>query len=159
MSVFIQSLELCYLMISSSNGSIAFLLRALLGICYKRGRISYPCPLLVCVCAQSCPTLCNPMDVACQASLSVEFSRQEYWSGLLFPFPEDLPNPGIKLASLESPALAGGFFTTAPPGKPYIFSFCPQTAVTTPSVVPEIPSLELRHYCSRRPMLKCNYLY
>ena len=131
MSVFIQSLELCYLMISSSNGSIAFLLRALLGICYKRGGISYHCPLLVCVCAQSCPTLCNPMDVACQASLSVEFSRQEYWSGLPFPFPEDLPNPGIKLASLESPALAGGFFTTAPSGKPYIVLFCPQTAVTT----------------------------
>ena len=43
------------------------------------------------------------------------FSRQEYWSGLPFPSPEDLPNPGIELAS---PALAGGFFTTEPPGKP-----------------------------------------
>ena len=39
------------------------------------------------------------------------FSRQEYWSGLPFPPPGDLPDPGIKLASLESPALAGGFFT------------------------------------------------
>ena len=44
------------------------------------------------------------------------FSRQEYWSGLPFPLPRDLPNPGIKLASPGSPALAGGFFTTEPPG-------------------------------------------
>jgi len=43
------------------------------------------------------------------------FFRQEYWNGLPFPFPGDLPNPGIKLAS---PALAGGFFTTEPPRKP-----------------------------------------
>jgi len=45
--------------------------------------------------------------VALQAPLSVGFYRQEYWSGLLFPFPEDLP------------ALAGGFFTAEPPGKPH----------------------------------------
>ena len=41
------------------------------------------------------------------------FSRQEYWSGLLCSSPADLPNPGIELASLTSPALAGGFFTTS----------------------------------------------
>ena len=52
----------------------------------------------------------TPCTVACQAPLSVGFSRQEYWSGLLFPLPEDLPNPGIELAS---PALAGRFFTTS----------------------------------------------
>ena len=40
------------------------------------------------------------------------FPRQEYWSGLSFPSPGDLPNPGIELGSLMSPALAGGFFTT-----------------------------------------------
>ena len=44
-------------------------------------------------------------------------SRQEYWSGLLFPSAEDLPNPGIKPTS---PALAGGFFTTESPGKPHL---------------------------------------
>ena len=49
----------------------------------------------------------------------MEFSRQEYWSGLLFPTLGDLPDPGIELASLASPALAGRFFTTVPPGKPY----------------------------------------
>ena len=46
------------------------------------------------------------------------FSRQEYWSGLSFPSPGDLPDPGIGLKSLESPAMVGGFFTTLPPGKP-----------------------------------------
>ena len=55
--------------------------------------------------------------VACQAPLSMGFSRQEYWRGLPCPPPEDLPNPGIKLAFLMSPALAGGFFTSSA-GKP-----------------------------------------
>ena len=45
--------------------------------------------------AQSCPTLAIPWTVACQAPLSMGFSRQEYWSGLPFPSPGDLPNPGI----------------------------------------------------------------
>ena len=58
----------------------------------------------------------TPWTVANKALLSVEFSRQEYWSGMPFPSLGDLPNPGIKP---ESPALAGEFFTTAPPGKPY----------------------------------------
>ena len=53
-----------------------------------------------------------------QTPLSMEISRQEYWSGLPFPTLEDLPNPGIKPASLVSPALAGRFFTDVPPGKP-----------------------------------------
>ena len=47
------------------------------------------------------------------APLSMESSRQQYWSGLPFPTPGDLPNPGIEPTSLMSPALAGGFFTTA----------------------------------------------
>ena len=51
--------------------------------------------------------------VACQAPLSMGFSRQEYWSGLPYPPPEDLPDPEIKPASPKSPALAGGFFTTS----------------------------------------------
>ena len=53
--------------------------------------------------------------VAHQASWSLGFSSQEYWNVLSCPSPEDLPDPGIKLVS---PALAGGFFTTEPPGKP-----------------------------------------
>ena len=51
--------------------------------------------------------------VARQAPLSMEFSRQEHWSRLPFPSPGDLPNPGIKPASLMSPALVDGFFTTS----------------------------------------------
>ena len=51
--------------------------------------------------------------LACQVPLSMGFSRQEYWSGLPCPPPGDLPDPGIELESLTSPALAGGFFTTS----------------------------------------------
>ena len=65
---------------------------------------------MTCVCAkllQSCPThLVTPWTVACHVSLSMEFSRQEYWTGLPFPTPGDLPDPGIKPVSLASPALA-----------------------------------------------------
>ena len=58
---------------------------------------------------------------ACQAPLSMEFSRQECWSGLPFPPPGDLPHPGIEPASPvspTSPALAGKFFTSDSPKKP-----------------------------------------
>ena len=53
----------------------------------------------------------TPWTVACQAPLSVEFSRQEYYSALPFPTPGNLPDAGIKPESLESSALAGGLFT------------------------------------------------
>ena len=46
--------------------------------------------------AKSCPTLETPWTVACQTPLSMGFSRQEYWSGLPFPSPGDLPDPGIE---------------------------------------------------------------
>ena len=59
----------------------------------------------------------TPWSVAHQAPLSMGFPRQEYWSGLPFPSPGDLPNPGIEL---EPPALGGGFFTTEPPQKPEV---------------------------------------
>ena len=49
--------------------------------------------------AQSCPTLCNPLDCSPQAPLSVEFSRQKYESGLPFPPPGDLPDSGFKARS------------------------------------------------------------
>ena len=65
---------------------------------------------------QSCPTL-RPMDVAHQAPLSMGFSRQEYWSGLPFPSPGDLPDPGMEPVSLMSPTLAGSL-PLVPPGKP-----------------------------------------
>ena len=59
-----------------------------------------------------------PWTIACQPPLSMGFSRQEYWSGLPFPSPGDLPNPGTEPTSLTSPALAGRFFTLVPLGKP-----------------------------------------
>ena len=55
----------------------------------------------------SCVWLCNPMDCTRQAPLSTGFPRQEYWSGLPFSPPGDLPNPGMEPASLMSPTLAG----------------------------------------------------
>ena len=58
-----------------------------------------------------------PWTGACWASLSMGYPRHEYWSGLPFPFPGDLPDPGIEPAS---PALRGRFFTTEPPGEPHI---------------------------------------
>ena len=66
---------------------------------------------------QSCLSV-TPWTVACQAPLSVRFSRQEDWSGLPFPFPGDLPNPGLKPASFMFPALVGEFITAESPGKP-----------------------------------------
>ena len=57
-----------------------------------------------------------PWNVVCQAPLPMGFSRQEYWNVLPFPPLGDLPDPGIEPVS---PALAGGFFTTEPPGKPH----------------------------------------
>ena len=57
----------------------------------------------------------TPWTEARQAPLTMGFPSQKYWTGFPFPSPGDLPNPGIKP---ESPALAGGFLTTEPPGKP-----------------------------------------
>ena len=70
-------------------------------------------PIAVCVLAKS-PQLCLfaiPWTVACQAPLSMGFSRQEYWSGMPCPTPGHLPNPGIEPASLMSPELSDRFFT------------------------------------------------
>ena len=74
----------------------------------------------VCLCAhtlitQLCSTLCDPIDLALQAPLSMEFSRQEYWSGLPIPSPGDLPDPMIKP---RSPALQADSLSSEPPGKP-----------------------------------------
>ena len=60
-------------------------------------------------------TLVTPWTVAHQAPVSIGFPMQEYWSGLPCPSPGNLPDPGIEPVF---PALAGGFFTTEPPGKP-----------------------------------------
>ena len=66
--------------------------------------------------SQSCPTLATPWTVALQAPLSMGSSRQEHWSGLPFPSPGDLPNPGIEPGS---PALQADSLPTELPGKPF----------------------------------------
>ena len=65
--------------------------------------------------AQLCPTLCNPMDCSLQTPSSMGFARQEYWSGLPFPSPRDLSDPGFKPAS---PTLQAASLPSEPPGKP-----------------------------------------
>ena len=67
-----------------------------------------------------------PRTVAHQAPLSLGFPRQEYWSGLPVPSPGDLPDPGMESGT---PALAGGFFITEPPGKPLNWSSSPFSSV------------------------------
>ena len=64
---------------------------------------------------KACPILATPWTVALQAPLSMGFYRQVYWSGLPFPSPGDLPNPGIEP---ESPAFQADALTSEPPGKP-----------------------------------------
>ena len=78
--------------------------------------------LRVCVLSHSVVfnSLWPPWTVACQALLSMGFPRQEYWSGLLFPPPVNLPSPGIEPSSLASPALASGFSTIVLSGKPAV---------------------------------------
>ena len=71
------------------------------------------------VCVYVCVSLLifvTPWTLTCQAPLSMEFSRQEYWSRLPFPSPGDLPAPGIELGS---PALQADSLTFELPGKPY----------------------------------------
>ena len=72
------------------------------------------CQVLVC---QSCPTLCDSMDCSLQAPLSMEFSRQEYWSGLRFLSPEDLPDPGIEPGSPSLQEYSFPGKESEPPGK------------------------------------------
>ena len=91
-------------------------------------RCPYVC-MCVCVCvyvsvygggglvAKSCPTLVTPRTVACQVPLTIGFSRQECWSGLAFPFPGDLSDPGIEWGS---PALQADSLPTELQGKPPI---------------------------------------
>ena len=85
--------------------------------------------------AQSCPTL-QPQTVAHQAPISMEFSRQEYWSGLPFPSPGDLPDPGIepRSSTLKADALTSVLF-----GKPRKHYFLESLINKTNSVLSYMP--------------------
>ena len=67
---------------------------------------------------QSCPTLCDPWTVVGQTPPPMVFSSQEYWSGLPFPSPGDLPDPGIEPGS---PALQADSLPSEPPGNPWFY--------------------------------------
>ena len=91
----------------------------------------------------------TPWTVTCQAPLSLEFPRQEYWSGLPFPSPRDLPNPGIEPTSWVSPALAGGFFTT----EPFLFNSKQMSLLSLPqSRQLTTPTVSTWNPCSLAPM-------
>ena len=76
----------------------------------------------------------TPWTVTCQAPLSMELSWQEYWSGLPFLSPRDLPNPGNEHVSTKALALASGFFTTEPRGKPQCIGQPPEKEIKTKTV-------------------------
>ena len=73
--------------------------------------------IVLCSVAQSCPTLCDPLDCSPPGSSVCGISQARIQEWLPFPPPGDLPDPGTEPAS---PALAGRFFSTAPPGKPQV---------------------------------------
>ena len=78
-------------------------------------------PVYVCACVLSHVRLsATPRTIVHQAPLSMGSPRQEYWDGLPFPSPGNLPDPGIEPTSA---ALAGGLSTTKPPGKPLFYSY------------------------------------
>ena len=79
---------------------------------------SFPMSQLIELKCFSCVRLFETLwTIVRQAPLSMRFSSQEYWSGLSYPSPGDLSNPGTEPISLTSPALAGGFFTAKPPSR------------------------------------------
>ena len=90
--------------------------------------------------------LATSWTAAHQAPLSMGFSRQEYWSGLPCPSPRDLPDPGIEPASS---LLAGGFFSTEPPGKPNVnYTNCTHTRVQAYLILSCFADTGLFTFCS-----------
>ena len=80
----------------------------------------------------------TPWTVAFQASPSMRFSRQEYWSGLPFPSPGDLPNPEIEPGS---PALQADALPSEPPGKPHAYNSAPLTSLVA-QTVKRLPTMQ-----------------
>ena len=100
---------------------------------------------------QSSPTLCDPMDfIACQSPPSMGFSRQEYWSGLPFPSPGDLPNPGIEPGSLS---LQADLLLSEAPGKHPLTVMEIKCTVNHPPPPPPLPGRtvfhEIRPWCQK----------
>ena len=97
---------------------------------------SKPCNMCACVlsCFSHVQLFTTLRTVSHQAPLSMGFSRQEYWNGLPFPSPGDLANPGIEPMFLQSPALAGRFFTTIATWEaPKLLTFVYKNELTIPT--------------------------
>ena len=94
--------------------------------------------------------------VACQAPLSVEFSRKEYWNGLPFPPPGDLPEPGIKPMSLMSPALAGRLFTTSTTWEAALAAQFIKEKTQKMGRRPKLTFLQRRHTDDQQDMKRCS---
>ena len=116
------------------------------------------------MCVLSCVRLfATPWTTAHQAPRFMEFSRQEYWNGLLFPTPRDFSDPGKGSVSLASPTFADGFFTTAPPlnynlsvsKNPFLFLYTHRSLnkpvpLPRPRVDPLCQSEQHRPCCSKK---------
>ena len=122
-TTYFQLLHLLLLATLKLPSNTVFLISLYPVICLLSQSLTPTCLLIsytMWVCAQLCPTLLQPpWTVACQAPLSMKFSRQEYWSGLPFPSPGDLPNPGIKPGS---PTLEADSLLPETPGKPLSYT-------------------------------------
>ena len=101
-------------LLSLDTATLVFVRTADVTLVNKQSSCYWGCSCFVLSCFSSVRLSATLQTVAHQAPLSVGFSRLEYWSGLPFPPPRDLPNPEIVPLSLMSPALTGGFFTTSP---------------------------------------------
>ena len=117
----IKHMELCSMLCGNLNGrgvwgKIDTCIYVWLSLFSVRLKLSQHCLLTGYACVLSCVLLFATLwTVTCPAPLSMGFSRQEYWSGLPFPPPGDLPDPGFEPAS---PTFAGRYFTAEPLGKP-----------------------------------------
>ena len=98
----------------------------------------------------------TPWTVAQRVSLFTEFSRQEYWSKLRFPPPEDLPNPGIIRMSLTSPALAGRLFTTSTTWEAALAAQFIKEKTQKMGRRPKLTFLQRRHTDDQQDMKRCS---
>ena len=121
----------------------------ILGFCLNLNPMACPagsCSHYMCCDALSHDQLFATLwTVACQAPLSMGFSRQEYWSGLLCPPPGDLPDPGIESMSVRSPALVGGLFTISTPWEVHPVTFFPLTSSFCPLILINMSYLFVSH--------------
>ena len=117
------------MILSSSSSLVSYLYGLKVGVgSFDHVKSSFVQLLILtegmCMCVIRVWLFATLWTVACQAPLSMGFPRQEYWSGLPFPSPGDLPHPGTETISLASPALQADSLPSEPPGKPGWRNIC-----------------------------------